>query len=194
MKLKKYDKFIAILFVILTISFIVLAFSNRDFLDWAFARHHNQLSWYIRPVFLIPFCYFAFKRSSAGISITIFALLTSMFWFPEPDSVSKQVQDFLQYEVEYLTGDWYLAKILVTLLIPISLILLGMAFWKRNLWVGLLVLLFIALGKILWSIQSAGESGKSIVVPAIVGLVFCITLVYWGFKKLSKKSNESISK
>ena len=38
-----------------------------DFLNWAWARHHNPLSWYIRPLFVLPFCYFAYKRSVWGV-------------------------------------------------------------------------------------------------------------------------------
>jgi hypothetical protein len=53
-----------------------------EFLSWAWARHHNPLSWYIRPLFLLPFCYFAYKRSTWGIVLTLFALATSMVWFP----------------------------------------------------------------------------------------------------------------
>ena len=34
---------------------------------WAWARHHNILSWYIRPLFLLPFCFFAYRRSLPGI-------------------------------------------------------------------------------------------------------------------------------
>ena len=41
---------------------------------WAWDRHHNSLSWYIRPLFLIPF-YFAYQRSLRAI----------MAWFPAPD-------------------------------------------------------------------------------------------------------------
>ncbi len=50
-----------------------------EFLSWARARHHNPLSWYIRPLFLLPFCYFAYKRSMWGIALTLLALATSMF-------------------------------------------------------------------------------------------------------------------
>jgi hypothetical protein len=35
----------------------------EGFLSWAWARHHNVLSWYIRPLFLLPFCYFAVEFS-----------------------------------------------------------------------------------------------------------------------------------
>nr|WP_320022777.1 hypothetical protein [uncultured Draconibacterium sp.] len=59
----KYDKTIAAIFAGLTIIFIILAMNSQPFFYWVFERHHNQLSWYIRPLFLIPFCYFAYKRS-----------------------------------------------------------------------------------------------------------------------------------
>ncbi|WP_445506167.1 hypothetical protein [Niallia sp. 03190] len=193
MFLKKYDKKLAIIFAFFTLLFFIIAITSRDFLDWAFTRHQNQLSWYVRPLFLIPFCFFAFKKSWAGISITVFCIFTSMFWFPEPQSVSKQVEQFLQYEIDYLTGDWNVTKILMTLLVPISLFLLSMGFWRKNLWIGLSVLIMIAFGKIVWSTLSAGESGKSIIIPAIIGLLICVVLIYWGFKKLGKMG-KTISK
>ncbi|WP_313802027.1 hypothetical protein [Cytobacillus sp.] len=193
MSLKKYDKKVAVIFAILTMLFFIAAITSRDFLDWSFTRHQNQLSWYIRPLFLIPFCFFAFKKSWAGISITIFCIFTSMFWFPEPQSVNKQVEQFLAYEIDYLTGDWNVAKIMMTLLVPISLFLLGMGFWRKSLWIGLSVLIMIAIGKIMWSILSAGESGNSIIIPAIIGLLICVVLIYWGYKKLGER-DKTISK
>ncbi|MDD2496763.1 MAG: hypothetical protein PHT78_03030 [Desulfitobacteriaceae bacterium] len=188
MKLKRYDKKVALTFGVLTLAFIIFAFINESFFNWAYERHQNQLSWYIRPLFIIPFCYFAYKRSWAGIWGTIFFLLTSMFWFPKPDVVSEQVKQFLEMEMEYLSGDWGLVKILIALLIPISFIALGTAFWKRSLWLGLAVVVFMAVAKMAWSVVFGGEAGKSIFVPAIIGLVFCIGLIYIGFRKLEKKN------
>ena len=40
-----------------------------DVAAWAWARHHNILSWYIRPRFLLPFCLFAYRRSLLGIGM-----------------------------------------------------------------------------------------------------------------------------
>lgn len=54
----------------------------NDFLDWAWARHQNPLSWYVRPLFILPFCYFAYKKSVRGIMLTLVAVTSSMFWFP----------------------------------------------------------------------------------------------------------------
>lgn len=52
---------IGMLFATATIVFIVLFLSNDAFFDWAFKRHHNILSWYIRPLFIIPMVIFAFR-------------------------------------------------------------------------------------------------------------------------------------
>jgi hypothetical protein len=187
MFLKKHDKKLATLFALFTLLFFTFAITSREFLDWVFARHQNQLSWYIRPLFLIPFCFFAFKKSWAGISITVFCIFTSMFWFPQPQFVSTQVEQFLHYEIDYLTGEWNTLKIIFTLLVPISLFFLALGFWEKNIFIGLSVVIMIALGKILWSIMSAGESGKSIIIPAIVGLLICVVIIYWGYRKLNNK-------
>ncbi|EGW38169.1 putative membrane protein [Desulfosporosinus sp. OT] len=74
-------------------------------------------------------------------------------------------------EKEWLSGNWNFAKILMILLIPISFTALGIAFWKRSLWFGLSVVVFMAVAKMVWSVAFGGEAGKSIFVPAIIGLV-----------------------
>jgi len=187
-EIRKYDKVIAIIVGLFTLA-IIMAMTNKDFFSWAWARHHNILSWYIRPLFLIPFCYFAYKRSWAGISATIFLLISSMFWFPEPAMDSEQVNQFLQVEIDYLNAPWGIGKILMTLIVPISLFALGTAFWKRNLLFGISVIVFIALVKILWSVVFGGESGMSILAPAIIGLIICVILIYFGFRR-SEKNNK----
>ena len=52
--LKKYDKVIATIFALLTIVFIVVFLTNDSFFEWTFVRHHNILSWYMRPLFIVP--------------------------------------------------------------------------------------------------------------------------------------------
>ena len=189
MKMKNLNKdhSVAIFFALLTVLFIVMFMTNKTFFDWAFERHHNQLSWYIRPIFLIPFCFFAYKHSWSGISITIFALFTSMFWFSKPEIVSENIIEFLQFEKEYLYGEWNTMKIIMALTIPISFLALGLSFWKRSLLMGLGVVILMSTGKIIWSIQNAGESGKSILIPAVIGVLICCTLIYFGFKRMEKK-------
>ena len=60
------DRAAAILFALLSAALIAAFFADSRFFHWAFARHHNPLSWYIRPLFLIPFCLAAYHRSHAG--------------------------------------------------------------------------------------------------------------------------------
>lgn len=165
-----------------------VTFINHEFFNWVFERHQNQMSWFIRPLFLIPFCYFAYKRRWAGISITIFCLFTSMFWFSKPEAVSEQVQTFLQFEKDWLTAKWDYRKWLLPLTIPVSLFVLGLAFWRQRLLMGLGVVVLVATGKIIWSVYNAGAAGKSIIVPATVGLAVCVVLIYYGFNRLNRNN------
>ena len=143
------------------------------FLSWAWARHHNILSWYIRPLLLLPFCYFAYRQSVKGMALTLLALATSMFWLSEPEQPDPEVLAFLAVEKDYLTGDWTLAMVLMALLVPVSLAALALAFWKRSLFYGLAVINAIMLSKIAWSFYYGGDSGRALLPPALVGVVIC---------------------
>src|SRR5918998_4083079 len=83
---------------------IVATASTDEFVAWAWARHHNILSWYIRPLFILPFCYFAYRRSLWGIVVTQLMFPTSLFWFPAPENPSPRVEGYLAWEREFLTG------------------------------------------------------------------------------------------
>jgi len=100
------------------------------------------------------------------------ALLTSMFWFPAPENVTERVDEFLRFERRYLTESWDSAKIMLAATVPPSLSLLALPFWNRNLWLGLAVLVLMAVGKAAWSIHSAGDAGMSILIPASSGSCF----------------------
>lgn len=180
---------LALVFGILCVLFTVLLLARSDFFQWAFARHQNLLSWYIRPLFLVPFCFFSYRRSLDGILGTVFFLLTSMFWFPVPITVDEQVVSFLEAEKDYLTGDWSTQKILISLLVPASLSVLSLALWKRSLWLGIAVLIFIAVAKMLWSVVFGGTAGRAILLPALIGLAVCILLVAIGFIQLEKRNH-----
>jgi len=186
MRRSRADARWAVLFGGLSLAFIAVAAASPAFFNWAFQRHHNVLSWYVRPLFLIPFCFFAYRRSWAGIFGTLFALLTSMFWFPVPAAVSDSVRAFLAMEMAYLTGAWAVPKVLLSLLVPICLSVLGMAFWRRNLWFGLTVVVLIAVAKLTWSVAFGGEAGWSILAPAAVGLVVCAVFIYLGFRRMER--------
>ncbi len=138
--------------------------------DWVWQRHHNELSWYVRPLFLLPLAWFAYRRSGWGIAATLIALATSMFWFPAPSAISPRVAEFLAFEQEWLTGDWSVGKVLLTLLVPVVLTAYCAAFWRRSIVWGLVVLNAMAIGKLVWGIVAGEGSGWAMVVPALVGL------------------------
>jgi len=183
----KNNLYLTIFFSFLSILFIFIMAINPEIFNWTFSRHQNILSWYIRPLFLIPFCFFAYRRNPSGIALTIFLLLTSMFWFPVPGVVNEQVTEFLQMEKNYLTLGWSASKILLTLLVPLSLSFLAISLWKRSIKFAILIIAFIAAAKILWSVVAGGDSGESVIVPAIIGLLICIIAVYFGYRILEKK-------
>lgn len=144
-----------------------------DFWAWAWARHHNPLSWYIRPLFILPFCYFAYKKSLAGVVLTVVGVLTSMFWFPAPAEADPRAAAFLAMEQKYVTDGWTWTKTAMTLLIPVWFVLLASAFWRRSWIVGIAVINVGALLKVIWSFYFGGESAWSIIAPVLVGLVVC---------------------
>ena len=164
-----------------------------DFLAWAWARHHNILSWYIRPMFILPFIYFAYQRSWKGLIVTVIALFTSMFWFPAPAVADPAVEQFLQAEKDYILGGWDLSKVLWTMTVPAFFLFLGLAFWKRSWWWGVAVINIAALGKITWSILSAGEAGRATVGPAIIGMLVCNAAVYLGVKSIHHKHAQKLT-
>ena len=150
-----------------------------EFLNWAWARHHNPLSWYIRPLFVLPFVYFAYKKSIAGIIATIVAVLSSMFWFPAPSQADPRAAEFLAMESEYITSDWTLLKTGMTMLVPAWFAALGWAFWRRSLIAGLAVVNLGAVLKVIWSFHFGGETAWSIIPPVALGaLVINAALLY----------------
>lgn len=154
--------------------------SLHAFFEWAWARHHNVLSWYIRPLFLIPFCWFAYHRSGLGIVATIFALATSMFWFPAPPVVSDAVKAALTAEREYLLGEWQATKLLLALLVPLSFAALAAAFWRRSILWGAVVVNLMVLTKVLWTgLYFDRHAFLAHLLPAGLGLLTCNFAFAW---------------
>src|SRR3712207_4868011 len=129
----------ALALAIVAAGVIAATSSTGEFVAWAWARQHNVLSWYVRPLFILPFCFFAYRRGLFGIVLTIIALATSMFWFPAPVHTSQAVNEMLRTEEAYLTANWTFWKILIALLVPLTFAALELAFWKRSLVWGLTV-------------------------------------------------------
>jgi len=145
-----------------------------EFAAWAWARHHNEWSWYVRPLFLIPFCWFAWRRSSVRLGLTLLALATSMFWFPAPQTPSPMALELLAAERDYLLGTWTVRKVVVALLVPASFLALALAFWNRSFAWGIVVVNVIVLTKVVWSFAIFTVEGALYhLVPAALGLAIC---------------------
>jgi hypothetical protein len=179
--------------LVLLAAVVVAATGTTDeFAAWAWERHHNVLSWYIRPLFLLPFCYFAYKRSLWGIVLTILALATSMFWFPAPEHSSSAANEMLASERDYLTANWTLWKVLIALLVPLGFATLALAFWKRSLAWGLAVINAMVLFKIGWTFLFSTEAGAMSHLPAaVLGLVLCDVLILYVMHRMRARSSYS---
>lgn len=160
----------------------------HQFWEWAWLRHHNVLSWYIRPLFLIPYVWFGYRRSPWGLCLTVVALATSMFWFPAPPRVDPRVEQFLAAELAYVVAPWTIAKVLLTLTVPVFFATLAFAFWRRSWRWGVAVLTVGAGGKVMWSVMEAGSSGWAVAVPALVGLAACTAAVLLGVWSVRRRT------
>jgi hypothetical protein len=174
--------------ILVAVGVVALTGRIEEFAAWAWDRHHNVLSWYIRPLFLLPFCYFAYKRSLWGITLTVVALATSMFWFPAPERVEAGAAAFLAVEREYLTSDWSLWKVLLALIVPASFAALAVAFWKRSLLWGLGVINAMVLVKVVWSFYFGEASGGLTLLPsAVVGLALCDAVIVYVVRRMRRR-------
>ena len=153
-----------------------------DFLNWAWARHHNPLSWYIRPLFILPFCYFAYKQSARGVILTLVAVTSSMFWFPAPSSPDQTAAEFLEVERQWIAGPLTLGQVVLTALIPVWFIALAVAV-RRRLWAaGAFVIVAGTALKVGWSFYMGGASARSIVPPVAFGnavVAAVLSYAYW---------------
>ena len=156
-----------------------------EFLDWAFARHLNPLSWYIRPIFLIIICYFAYKRSWKGLFITFILMTSSMVWFPAPETIDPQMQVVLEYEKMLLSNP--LSAVITIFLGVIFVVLACMAFWKHSLLMGLVILNTMLIGKIIFGLLFTGENGWAPIGNTIFGLIIVNGIGFYLYNRMKKK-------
>ncbi len=159
--------------------------------EWIWNRHQNQFSWYSRPLFIIPACYFAYKQQ-LGFVIAMMALLgTSLFWFAPPTEVSETISQYLAWERQmFFDPENRIPIIILSISVLLFLFLLFYAFWQKSFWIGLLVLNIGNLLKIGVSILFGGETGMASIVPTLSSMVIIniIAFIIWKMKK-SKSSS-----
>ena len=159
-----------------------------DFLNWAWARHHNPLSWYIRPLFILPFCYFAYKRSVRGMVWTIVAVTSSTFWFPAPAVPDPTAATFLEAERRWITGSVTLAQVVLTALIPVWFIALATTL-RRRLWAGAALVITAGTAlKVAWSFYVGGASAWIIVPPVALGNAVVAGVLFYAYWRTRHRS------
>jgi hypothetical protein len=143
---------------------VIEAFGN-----WAWDRHHNMLSWMVRPLMILPLIYFSYRRSWQGIVVSLIAIITNFFWFPMPAQVDPSATEFLNVEREYMASNWDLMKVLLTLSIPVGIAAMSYTFWKRSLLMGLLIIDAIFILKSVFSVE-LDESGWALIPFLVIAL------------------------
>jgi hypothetical protein len=152
-----------------------------DFLTWAWARHHNPLSWYIRPLFILPFCYFAYHKSVRGMLWTVVAVTSSMFWFPAPATPDARAVEFLDVERQWVLGPLTPAQLVLTALIPVWFVALAAAM-RRRLWAAAAAVIMAGTAlKIAWSFYMGGASAWIIVPPVALGNAVVAGVLFYAY-------------
>lgn len=150
----------------------------HDFLAWAWPRHLNPLSWYIRPLFFLPMAYFCWTRRPAALALTIAALLTSFFWFPEPEEIDPAMAGVLEMEERLFADPTWVTWVSLAM-IPVLLGSLCAAFWYRSLGWGLVVINGGLALKIGWTVANSGTDGLATLLPLGSGMVIMTAVVVW---------------
>ena len=160
-------------------------------LDWAWARHHNEWSWYIRPVFVLAFCAASwFRKPFLIVSLAVFFPLSAVI-FPAPEHPKPHVVEFLLAERQLLEALTAVQFATFVLAVSLFLTLLAAAFWKRNLWLGVLVANLGGAAKLLFGYWAWGETGSAAILPTLVtAFVFnAICYMTWRLRRQSVKNS-----
>ncbi len=183
---KIVDRIVAItVATILLLSAAVLVgvyVSGEQLGSWIWERHQNQFSWYSRPLFVIPACYYAYRRNLWLVAGFMVLVGCSLFWFPAPANVPEHVERYLAWEHQmFFSSQSAVPLFLLIIAVIVFLFLLFYAFWYRNPWMGLLLLNVGTLLKIVVSIRFGVEAGSAAIVPSLSSLVVTnlMALVVW---------------
>lgn len=172
-------------------AFLLVFFANDAVFEWAFRRHQNTLSWVARPLLLLPYCYFAYRRSLNGLLLTVLAIATSMVWFPVPAQVDPRVAEFLAMERARLKAGFDLQNVATILFICAFLFALAAAFWRRSLIWGGAVAMIGAGAKSAWSVIASPEGGSTVLPFAAGGAIILLAALVLASRYLKRSGRET---
>ena len=73
--------------------------------------------------------------------------------------------------------------------VPLILGALCLAFWRRSLLWGLIIINVIAVTKLVWGVVDGGGTGWAMLGPALTGLVICDAAVLYATRRMGKGSS-----
>lgn len=189
----RFDTLVLVTMIIMLLYSAILLvkayLSGANIGDWIWHRHQNLFSWYSRPLFIIPACYYAYKQKIGFIIGSLILLGTSLFWFAPPAEVSETISGYLDWERQvFFNPNNRKPLIILSIAVVLFLFLLFYAFWKRSFWVGLLVFNIGNLLKIAVSIVFGGEVGMASIVPTLSSIIILNILAFVIWKVKMNKS------
>lgn len=159
-------------------------FNGVDIGNWIWDRHQNQFSWYSRPLFIIPACYYAYHRKIWHVISFMLLLATSLFWFPAPLQVSPKVIAYLEWEKQlFFTNDSFVPLFLLSSVVVLFLFCLFYSFWHRNPWLGLILINVGTILKVIVSIVLGKDLGMAAIVPSLssMAIINVVAFLVWKF-------------
>lgn len=146
-------------------------------MDWAWDRHHKPWSWYVRPLIMLGFCAAAYFRSYAGVFAFALLFPLSAILFPAPQTPDPEIAKYLAVE-KRLVENASPAEIAGFIgAVAVFLWILAAAFWRRSLWLGLLIANLGGLAKVLVSLYLWPDAGGASIQPAIFTAVILNSVV-----------------
>ncbi|MCH5586083.1 hypothetical protein MK805_14165 [Shimazuella sp. AN120528] len=136
----------------------------------ALSRHLNPLNWYIRAIFLIGSCYFAYKRSWIGL-VSTFVFMTLILVGSVANGAFDNLQMQAGLEYEKILFHSPLSTLAIVFVYLMFAVLLCLAFWKHSIKLGLIIWNIYLVGKILLGYFYMGDSAWTTISYTIFGLI-----------------------
>jgi len=139
----------------------------------------------VRPLFLLPFCWFAWRRSARGLLVTLLLFPATLIGFPAPAGPpDPAIAAYLDAERRMLASGWIPVASLA-LAASIFLALLAAMLWHRRWLIGLLVLHRGTAAKVAWSLWAWGPAGQASVLPSVFTLLVCdvVVVAAWRWRR-----------
>ena len=112
-------------------------------------------------------------------------MTSSMVWFSAPEQINPQMQQILEFEKKLLSTPVSASITLATMFSFLALVIL--AFWRRSLKWGLIIVNITIIGKLIFSLIFRGEAGWSTLPVTIFGLMIVNLISFISLRYLKKE-------